>query len=196
MEYIKGATNTAADALSRLIAMPQEAWRSLHLEDRDSDENHPFLLLWPEVHLMCMAIQYDPARTATEDNDMCMTMEVSTKEVEREDKLNHPLHDIYDHERVLFSRTTVFTGDIKVLNIHHGLYYHCPDFKNLYEYLLDTGSDLTGLTESAAPMLRSSRSYGGTDPIGTEVPVPVPAAIATHVQRGARVERKTLRSRR
>ena len=176
VEYIKGATNTAADALSRLIAMPQEAWRSLRLEDRDSDENHPFLLLWPEVHLMCMAIQYDPARTATDDNDMCMIVEVSTKEIEREERLHNPLHDIYSHERVLFSRTTVFTGDIKVLNINLGLYYHCSDFKNLYEYLLDTGSDQTGLTESAAPMLCSSRSYGGTgtDPIGTEKTVPDP----------------------
>ena len=145
VEYIKGATNTAADALSRLIAMPQEAWRSLRLEDRDSDENHPFLLLWPEVHLMCMAVQYDPARTATDDNDMCMIVEVSTKEIEREERLHNPLHDIYSHERVLFSRTTVFTGDIKVLNVNPGLYYHCPDFKictSIYSTPVPTRLDL------------------------------------------------------
>ena len=55
VEYIKGATNTAADALSRLIKMPDEAWRPLRLEDQDSDENYPFLysedckLAWLDV---------------------------------------------------------------------------------------------------------------------------------------------------
>ena len=162
VEYIKGATNTAADALSRLIAMPNDAWRPLTLEDRDSDENHPFLLLWPEVHIMCVASQYDPARDMSHPSgDTCMIADISPKSMEREERLNHPLHDIYDHERVLFSRTTVFTGDIKVLNIHSDLYRKCPDFKNLYEYLLDTGSVHTEPTESAAPMLRSRRSYGG-----------------------------------
>ena len=155
VEYIKGATNTAADALSRLIAMPNDAWRPLTLEDHDSDENHPFLLLWPEVQLLCMASQYDPARTAPLDGTTCMIAEVPHTVIEREERLNHPLHDIFDHERVLFSRTTVFTGDIKVLNINHGLYSNCSDFKNLYEYLLDTGSVNTGSSESAAPALRS-----------------------------------------
>ena len=174
VEYIKGATNTAADALSRLIAMPNDAWRPLTLEDHDSDENHPFLLLWPEVQLLCMASQYDPARTAPLDGTTCMIAEVPHTVIEREERLNHPLHDIFDHERVLFSRTTVFTGDIKVLNIHHGLYSNCSDFKNLYEYLLDTGSVNTGSSESAAPVLRSNRSYGDPGPSGTEKPATDP----------------------
>ena len=68
----------------------------------------------------------------------------------------------------------MFTGDIKVLNIHHGLYQHCSDFKNLYEYLLDTGSVDTGPAESAAPVLRSRRSYGGTEPADTDKSVTGP----------------------
>ena len=88
-----------------------------------------------------------------------MIADISPKSIEREERLNHPLHDIYDHERVLFSRTTVFTGDIKVLNIHSDLYLKCSDFKNLYEYLLDTDFVHIGLMESAAPMLRSRTTY-------------------------------------
>ena len=145
VEYIKGATNTAADALSRLIAMPDEAWRPLTLSDHDHDDDHPFLLLWPETHLLCIASQHDPARAAPYDITSCMTTEPTTKAIEREERLNDPLHDIYDHERELFSRTTVYTGDIKVLNIHADLYPHCPDFKDLYEYL--SARDIEGIPD-------------------------------------------------
>ena len=106
-------------------------------------------------------------------------METNSKLIEKEEQLNNTLHDLYDHERVLFNRTTVFTGDIKVLNIHHGLYDKCPDFKELYEYLSDV-TRTAEPTESAAPILRSRRSYGentgtegtadtaGTQPTGTK----------------------------
>ena len=116
-------------------AMLQEVWAS---PGASLPENHPFLLLWPEVHLMCMAIQYDPVCPNTSHNYICAYMETNSKLIEKEEQLNHTLHDIYEHERVLFNRTTVFTGDIKVLKIHHGLYRECPDFKQLYEYLSDT----------------------------------------------------------
>jgi hypothetical protein len=50
VQYIKGATNTAADALSRLIRLPEDAWSTLTLaeSDSDSENEYPFLLLWPE----------------------------------------------------------------------------------------------------------------------------------------------------
>ena len=144
VEYIKGATNTAADALSRLIAMPDEAWRPLTLtEDRDDD--HPFLLLWPDVHLLCIASQYDPARATTYDIETCMTTDEALKAIEREERLNSPLHDTIHHELILFSRTTVYTGDVKVLNIHADLYSQCPDFKLLYEYLTQTDTENSAL---------------------------------------------------
>ena len=111
-----------------------------------------------------------------------MIAEVPHTVIEREERLNHPLHDIFDHERVLFSRTTVFTGDIKVLNINHGLYSNCSDFKNLYEYLLDTGSVNTGSSESAAPVLRSNRSYGDPGRSGTEKPATDPRKDTGTVQ--------------
>ena len=55
VEYIPGSSNTAADALSRLIDMDEERWQPLTLGERDSDENYPFLVLWPELHLLCTA---------------------------------------------------------------------------------------------------------------------------------------------
>eukprot|EP01052_Picozoa_sp_SAG31_P071945 SAG31_NODE_30901_length_374_cov_3.454545_1_plen_65_part_00 len=47
VEYIPGVSNTAADSLSRLIDMSEERWKTMTLEDRDSDENSPFLVMWP-----------------------------------------------------------------------------------------------------------------------------------------------------
>ena len=51
--------------------------------------------------------------------------------------LNHALYEISSHERIAFSCTSVFTGDLKVLNIHVGLYKNCSDFKILCRYLTD-----------------------------------------------------------
>eukprot|EP01050_Picozoa_sp_SAG11_P063130 SAG11_NODE_42849_length_174_cov_53.826667_1_plen_58_part_11 len=49
IEYLKGELNTVADALSRLITVPDNKWIPM-AEDQDSDANHPFLLLWPEIY--------------------------------------------------------------------------------------------------------------------------------------------------
>eukprot|EP01052_Picozoa_sp_SAG31_P071399 SAG31_NODE_30317_length_382_cov_8.374558_1_plen_73_part_00 len=49
VQYIKGKANTVADCLSRLIAIPEDKWEPLTIEDRDSDEDHPFLLIWEET---------------------------------------------------------------------------------------------------------------------------------------------------
>eukprot|EP01052_Picozoa_sp_SAG31_P048525 SAG31_NODE_10191_length_1172_cov_23.383970_1_plen_240_part_00 len=40
VQYIKGKANTVADCLSRLIAIPEDKWEPLTIEDRDSDEDH------------------------------------------------------------------------------------------------------------------------------------------------------------
>ena len=47
VEYVPGVINTAADALSRLINIPESRWQRLTMPEDDSDESHPFLLLWP-----------------------------------------------------------------------------------------------------------------------------------------------------
>ena len=124
VEYIKGATNTAADALSRLIKMLDEAWRPLRLEDQDSDENYPFLLLWPEVHLLSVASQFDPARTAPYKFDMSAVSDSIAKLFEQEDRLNNPLHEIYNHERILLVEQG-FHWRFKVQNISADLYSAC-----------------------------------------------------------------------
>ena len=64
--YIKGVTNIAADALNRLISIKDHLWRPLTIsaEDSDDDLNHPFLMLWPDVHLALTAHQYCAAVAA------------------------------------------------------------------------------------------------------------------------------------
>ena len=52
VEYVPGVINTAADALSRLINIPESRWQRLTMPEDDSDESHPFLLLWPELQLL------------------------------------------------------------------------------------------------------------------------------------------------
>eukprot|EP01050_Picozoa_sp_SAG11_P009393 SAG11_NODE_878_length_6760_cov_22.303558_2_plen_211_part_00 len=59
IEYLKGELNTVADALSRLITVPDDKWIPM-TEDQDSDANHPFLLLWPEIYLIVYSL-IDPA---------------------------------------------------------------------------------------------------------------------------------------
>ena len=56
----------------------------------------------------------------------------------------------------------MYTGDIKVLNIHADLYPHCPDFKDLYEYL--SARDIEGIP---VPGTAVKRKKGNTD---THVP--------------------------
>ena len=69
VQYIKGATNTAADALSRLICLPEDSWRTLSLAESDSDTEteYPFLLLWPEASHLVQAHQASQAHTGVED---------------------------------------------------------------------------------------------------------------------------------
>ena len=115
VEYIKGVTNTAADGLSRLISLPEDAWQPLTTSDADSDKEHLFLLLWPTAHILIMAYQQQQPYTADVDdmdqsNILAMFMEQHDKWIQKEDKLNNPDHDLESYERVLFSRTTVFTG--------------------------------------------------------------------------------------
>ena len=154
VEYIKGTTNTAADALSRLISLPEDAWKPLSLKDMDdTDHEHPFLLLWPDVRLLLVAHQYCASAASvisSEDshNDLnrpgCLFLDTGNcKNYLTEDKLNDPNSDLEPHERVLFSRKSVYTGDLKVLNIHKELYTHCDEFKLLYHYLNDKRTEKT-----------------------------------------------------
>jgi transposase InsO family protein len=142
VEYIRGVTNTAADGLSRLISLPESTWRPLTLDDSDSDQEHPFLLLWPTAHLLVAAYQHGPSyASAVEDTNpidvLATYIEENDKWIKKEERLNSLDVDYDSHERVLFSRTTVFTGDITVMTVTKELYPKCQDFGTLYKYLQD-----------------------------------------------------------
>ena len=142
VEYIKGVTNTgtAGDALSRLIALKDSLWSPLTMsaEDTDDDSNHPFLMLWPDVHLLLTAHQHCAAASTVipfegngpiDDRDLFTLNTDILKWMETEDTLNDANSEMDFHERVLFSRTSVYVGNVTTVNIHKGLYAHCPDFE-------------------------------------------------------------------
>ena len=169
VEYIKGVTNTAADALSRLIAKPESAWTELKLEDVDADTEHPFLLLWPDVTIMVNACQYYPSSAANDgthanDRELLLTfMAENSKWIATEDKLNSD-HDDTCYERVLFSRRSIFTGEVTVMTVTKELYSKCKEFGILHKYLVDvhnkqasTKDDPISIEEPTDPASRPKR---------------------------------------
>ena len=54
IQYIKRKLNEMGDSLSRLVAMPPADWESLPSEERDSDDHHPFLNIWPDLNLLVL----------------------------------------------------------------------------------------------------------------------------------------------
>ena len=142
VEYIKGCTNTAADSLSRLIKIPEGRWTPLAPDDSDSDSEHPFLLLWPETLLLLSTYQQywaqnDDVGNLSEHDLLMAFTEDHQIWLKKEEKFNHPLCDIDAMEQVLFSRSTVYTGDITVMTVTKELYCKCSDFADLHKYLSD-----------------------------------------------------------
>jgi hypothetical protein len=40
------------DILGRLVAMPPPDWENLPSDERDRDDHHPFLSIWPDLNLL------------------------------------------------------------------------------------------------------------------------------------------------
>eukprot|EP01052_Picozoa_sp_SAG31_P034092 SAG31_NODE_3934_length_3737_cov_14.336998_1_plen_115_part_00 len=74
-----------------------------------------------------------------------------------EDKLNDERHSVTNEETVLFSRSTIYIGEISVLKIHKGLYPHCPEFKALYKYLADLDSDDLAIDKNIKHQKKSAK---------------------------------------
>eukprot|EP01052_Picozoa_sp_SAG31_P022412 SAG31_NODE_1782_length_7281_cov_5.022139_1_plen_570_part_00 len=141
VEYIPGVSNTAADSLSRLIDMSEERWKTLTLEDRDSDENSPFLVMWPELHLLCNVSWFDEEsldrESFTPGNFTSIFSKEELEEIARIEELDSMPGNSWTHESVLFALPTLLPGERKVLKIHSGLYPKCKDFADLHAFLKD-----------------------------------------------------------
>ena len=63
-------------------------------------------------------------------------MEANSKWIATEDKLNSDQDDT-SYERVLFSRRSIFTGEVTVMTVTKELYSKCKEFGILHKYLVD-----------------------------------------------------------
>ena len=83
IQYTKGKLNEMEDNLSRLVAMPPADWESLPSDERDSDDHHPFLSIWPDLNLLVL-MDTSIADISTHVNistkDPSVQKEISTKE--------------------------------------------------------------------------------------------------------------------
>ena len=134
IQYIKGKLNEMGDSLSRLVAMPPADWESLPSDERDSDDHHPFLNIWPDINLLVLMDTFtaDISTHVNIDTDDASVQ----KEIDVEERLNCITSEEEPHERTLFSRFTI-TVDSKILKIEPTDYASCPDFNELYTYILN-----------------------------------------------------------
>ena len=137
VEYLKGKLNVVGDALSRLISRDSAHWRNLGEDDLDTDEKHPFLLLWPDLYLCAMESQHDPADPTHMSADSKLETDPSTNHKWRatEQRMHEPMHDETFEERVLFARFSVGAEEPKILQLKQEHYRSDPDFRDLYKYL-------------------------------------------------------------
>ena len=144
IEYLKGELNTVADALSRLITVPDNKWIAISPDDQDSDASHPFLLLWPEVYLVVCSL-IDP--TTRRLSSLVSEYELGTVPSEvldsdaqwakQEEKLNSWELDNTDIENALFllKRVTVSDKDTVHIQIDSTDYIKDSRWTRLYQYL-------------------------------------------------------------
>ena len=134
IQYIKGKLNEMGDSLSRLVAMPPTDWESLPSDERDSDDHHPFLNIWPDLNLFVLMDTFTAdisTHVSINTDDAAVQKEISTEE-----RLNCITSEEEPHERTLFSRFTI-TVDSSVLKIEKTDYASCPDFSELYKHIQD-----------------------------------------------------------
>ena len=144
IEYLKGELNTVADALSRLITVPDNKWIAISPDDQDSDASHSFLLLWPEVYLVVCSL-IDP--TTRRLSSLVSEYELGTVPSEvldsdaqwakQEEKLNSWELDNTDIENALFllKRVTVSDKDTVHIQIDSTDYIKDSRWTRLYQYL-------------------------------------------------------------
>ena len=136
IQYIKGSLNDAADTLSRLLTIPEADWQALPSTDRDGDDHHPFLMLWPTENLLVLALH---ANTESAAYDKILT---DDPWIAKEEYLNSIESEITPHERVLFSReTTRISGTSRTIKISPDDYRQCDEFKDIYTYLESIDDD-------------------------------------------------------
>ena len=136
IQYIKGSLNDAADTLSRLLTIPEADWQALPSTDRDGDDHHPFLMLWPTENLLVLALH---ANTEWAAYDKILT---DDPWITKEEYLNSIESEITPHERVLFSReTTRISGTSRTIKISPDDYRQCDEFKDIYTYLESIDDD-------------------------------------------------------
>ena len=114
IQYIKGKLNEMGDSLSRLVAMPPTDWESLPSDERDSDDHHPFLNIWPDLNLFVLMDTFTAdisTHVSINTDDAAVQKEISTEE-----RLNCITSEEEPHERTLFSRFTI-TVDSSILKI-------------------------------------------------------------------------------
>jgi hypothetical protein len=74
IQYIKGKLNEMGDSLSRLVAMPPTDWESLPSDERDSDDHHPFLNIWPDLNLLVLKMDTFTADISTHVSKSASTL--------------------------------------------------------------------------------------------------------------------------
>eukprot|EP01050_Picozoa_sp_SAG11_P010819 SAG11_NODE_1106_length_5841_cov_44.770986_3_plen_149_part_00 len=129
-------------------------------EDQDSDANHPFLLLWPEIYLIVCSL-IDPAtrRNGESPTDMELgtvpaeVLNAYAKWAVQEEKLNSWEYESTAIENSLFllKRVTVSNKDCVQIEIEKADYIKDTRWKELYEYLR--------LTLSAVRIILPHRSH-------------------------------------
>ena len=111
--------------------------------------------------------------TPTDQSDiLAVFVEQNDKWIQKEENLNDSDNDVEAYERVLFSRTTVFTGDITVMTVTKELYPKCSDFGTLYKYLqdrLNQPSDAENETPTRETNKRKRQLFNMTDVKGNHV---------------------------
>eukprot|EP01050_Picozoa_sp_SAG11_P003231 SAG11_NODE_178_length_13331_cov_17.694906_1_plen_296_part_10 len=170
VEYLKGKLNVVGDALSRLISQDPTRWHSIAEEDRDTDEKHPFLLLWPELYLCAIGSQYDSMTPLQYHADSKLENEPWPEDpwASTEQKIHEPLNGDSFEERILFNRFTVGADEPKVLQLKPEHYRSDKDFQDLYKYLSfvpNSGTQRTQESVTKKPRKRHKQNSIPTDHI-------------------------------
>ena len=134
IQYIKGTLNEMGDSLSRLVAMPPKEWENLPSDERDGDDHHPFLNIWPDLNLFVLMDTFTADISSHVQIDTGDETVFRQQEIDTEERLNCITSEEEPHERTLFSRFTV-TVDSDVLKIEAIDYANCPDFADLYKHI-------------------------------------------------------------
>jgi hypothetical protein len=114
--------------------MPPKEWENLPSDERDGDDHHPFLNIWPDLNLFVLMDTFTADISSHVQIDTGDETVFRQQEIDTEERLNCITSEEEPHERTLFSRFTV-TVDSDVLKIETIDYANCPDFADLYKHM-------------------------------------------------------------